>query len=182
MEKKNEAKDVSQLSINSDWCKQNAENLFQTQDKWVSQNSNADIESSWEYQKYYLMLLNIRHLSKKGPYLRITQHRTCIRRHEKTDESPSLLPQITILDLSERKHFKMKGNVDFSGWGTAAFRAYCAISASPHSQNRTKLGLHYLSTIHISNTTLLKNSISTESHVIYKIHNNVFNKIFTNIT
>lgn len=38
MEKKNEAKDVSQLGINSKWCKQNAENQFQTQDKWVSQN------------------------------------------------------------------------------------------------------------------------------------------------
>lgn len=54
--KKNEAKDVSQLGTNSDWCKQNAENQFQTQDKWVSQNSSADIESSWEYQKYYFML------------------------------------------------------------------------------------------------------------------------------
>lgn len=56
MEKKNEAKDVSQLGINSDWCKQNAENQFQTQEKWVSQNSSADIESSSEYQKYYFML------------------------------------------------------------------------------------------------------------------------------
>lgn len=104
----------------------------------------TDIESSWEYQK--VLLHAVEHQASK-------QNRTLFKhyttqnmhkgRHEKTDWSPPLLPQIAILDPSERKHFKKKGNVDFSGWGTAAFRAYCAITAFPYSQNRTKLKLKF---------------------------------------